>query len=89
MCVLMVIGFLVAWTPYATFAGWIFLNKGAAFSAMTAAIPAFFAKSSALYNPVIYVLMNKQVGAPRSPAFLLLLIHSSSCKYLSFLFPVP
>lgn len=29
---------------------------------MTAAIPAFFAKSSALYNPVIYVLMNKQVG---------------------------
>ncbi|XP_042262516.1 green-sensitive opsin-like isoform X2 [Thunnus maccoyii] len=60
MCILMVIGFLVAWTPYATFAGWIFLNKGAAFTALTAAIPAFFAKSSALYNPVIYVLMNKQ-----------------------------
>lgn len=62
MCVLMVMGFLVAWTPYATFAGWIFMNKGAAFTAMTASIPAFFAKSSALYNPVIYVLMNKQVG---------------------------
>ncbi|XP_063329886.1 green-sensitive opsin-like isoform X2 [Pelmatolapia mariae] len=60
MCVLMVMGFLVAWTPYASFAGWIFLNKGAAFSALTAALPAFFAKSSALYNPVIYVLMNKQ-----------------------------
>ncbi|XP_053723221.1 green-sensitive opsin-like [Synchiropus splendidus] len=60
MCVLMVFGFLVAWVPYATFAGWIFMNKGAYFSALTAAIPAFFAKSSALYNPVIYVLLNKQ-----------------------------
>nr|BAR88301.1 green opsin A2 [Euthynnus affinis] len=60
MCILMVIGFLVAWTPYATFAGWIFLNKGAAFTAMTAGIPAFFAKSSAVYNTIIYVLMNKQ-----------------------------
>uniref|UniRef100_A0A4W6DR27 Rhodopsin n=1 Tax=Lates calcarifer TaxID=8187 RepID=A0A4W6DR27_LATCA len=60
MCVLMVFGFLIAWTPYATFTGWIFMNKGAAFTALTAAIPAFFAKSSALYNPVIYVLMNKQ-----------------------------
>lgn len=59
----MVFGFLIAWTPYATFAGWIFMNKGAYFSALTAALPAFFAKSSALYNPVIYVLMNKQVGA--------------------------
>ncbi|XP_034536133.1 green-sensitive opsin-like [Notolabrus celidotus] len=60
MCVLMVFGFLVAWVPYASFAGWIFLNKGASFSALTAAIPAFFAKSSALYNPIIYVLFNKQ-----------------------------
>ncbi|XP_042262527.1 green-sensitive opsin-like [Thunnus albacares] len=60
MCVLMVIGFLVAWTPYASFAAWIFMNKGAAFSATAMAIPAFFSKSSALFNPIIYVLMNKQ-----------------------------
>nr|ADA68237.1 middle wave-sensitive opsin [Melanotaenia australis] len=60
MCVLMVFGFLVAWVPYASFAAWIFLNKGAAFTALTASIPAFFAKSSALYNAVIYVLLNKQ-----------------------------
>ncbi|KAG7244649.1 hypothetical protein INR49_029668 [Caranx melampygus] len=60
MCILMVFGFLVAWVPYATFAGWIFLNKGAAYTALTASVPAFFAKSSALYNVVIYVLMNKQ-----------------------------
>ncbi|RXN03796.1 green sensitive cone opsin [Labeo rohita] len=60
MVILMVLGFLVAWTPYATVAAWIFFNKGAAFSAQFMAIPAFFSKSSALYNPVIYVLLNKQ-----------------------------
>uniref|UniRef100_A0A671XHL5 Rhodopsin n=1 Tax=Sparus aurata TaxID=8175 RepID=A0A671XHL5_SPAAU len=60
MCILMVCGFLVAWTPYASFAAWIFFNKGAAFSATAMAIPAFFSKSSALFNPIIYVLMNKQ-----------------------------
>ncbi|AWP05032.1 Rhodopsin [Scophthalmus maximus] len=60
MCILMVFGFLIAWLPYATFAAWIFMNKGAAYTALTASIPAFFAKSSALYNTVIYVLMNKQ-----------------------------
>lgn len=62
MCILMVFGFLVAWTPYASLAAWIFLNKGAAFTAISMAIPAFFTKSSALYNPIIYVLMNKQVS---------------------------
>ena len=62
MCVLMVFGFLLAWTPYASFAAWIFFNKGAAFSATAMAVPAFFSKSSALFNPIIYVLMNKQVS---------------------------
>ena len=61
MCILMVFGFLLAWTPYASFAAWIFLNRGAAFSATAMAIPAFFSKGSALFNPIIYVLMNKQV----------------------------
>lgn len=62
MCVLMVVGFLVAWVPYASYAAWIFVNKGVAFTAVSMAIPAFFAKSSALFNPIIYVLMNKQVS---------------------------
>lgn len=61
MCILMVLGFLGAWTPYASVAAWIFFNKGVAFSAVSMAIPAFFSKSSALFNPIIYVLMNKQV----------------------------
>lgn len=61
MCILMVVGFLVAWTPYASVAAYIFFNKGVAFTAQSMAIPAFFSKSSALFNPIIYVLLNKQV----------------------------
>ncbi|XP_061583248.1 green-sensitive opsin [Cololabis saira] len=60
MCFLMVCGFLVAWVPYASFAAWIFFNRGAAFSASAMAVPAFFSKSSALFNPIIYILLNKQ-----------------------------
>jgi len=60
MCVLMVVGFLVAWVPYASYAAWIFFNKGVAFSAQSMAVPAFFSKSSALFNPFIYILLNKQ-----------------------------
>ncbi|XP_063071550.1 green-sensitive opsin-3-like [Engraulis encrasicolus] len=60
MCVLMVLGFLVAWVPYASFAAWIFFNRGAAFSGAAMAIPSFFSKSSALFNPIIYIVMNKQ-----------------------------
>ena len=63
MCVLMVLAFLVAWCPYAFFAGYIFLNKGMAFTAISMAVPAFFAKSSAVVNPVIYILLNKQVSS--------------------------
>ncbi|XP_067913293.1 green-sensitive opsin-like [Heterodontus francisci] len=60
MVILMVIGFLTAWLPYAIVAFWIFMNQRAAYSATLMTIPAFFSKSSAIYNPIIYVLMNKQ-----------------------------
>lgn len=64
MVILMVLGFMLAWTPYAVVAFWIFTNKGADFSATLMSVPAFFSKSSSLYNPIIYVLMNKQVRFP-------------------------
>nr|ANV21058.1 rhodopsin [Geotria australis] len=60
MVVLMVVGFLVCWVPYASVAFYIFTNQGSDFGATFMTLPAFFAKSSALYNPVIYILMNKQ-----------------------------
>lgn len=64
MVILMVLGFMLAWTPYAVVAFWIFTNKGADFTATLMSVPAFFSKSSSLYNPIIYVLMNKQVRPP-------------------------
>ncbi|XP_037304052.1 opsin-1, short-wave-sensitive 2 [Pungitius pungitius] len=60
MVVLMVMGFLVCWMPYASFALWVVNNRGQTFDLRFASIPSVFSKSSAVYNPVIYVLLNKQ-----------------------------
>ncbi|KAL6456645.1 hypothetical protein MHYP_G00351890 [Metynnis hypsauchen] len=60
MVVVMVIAFLVCWLPYASVAWYIFANQGAEFGPVFMTIPAFFAKSAALYNPVIYILLNRQ-----------------------------
>ncbi|XP_028261551.1 blue-sensitive opsin-like [Parambassis ranga] len=60
MVVIMVVGFLVCWTPYASFALWVVNNRGKPFDLRFATVPAIFSKSSAVYNPVIYVLLNKQ-----------------------------
>lgn len=61
MVVIMVIAFLICWLPYASVAFYIFTNQGSDFGPIFMTIPAFFAKSSAIYNPVIYIVMNKQV----------------------------
>nr|ACB45448.1 rhodopsin [Stenobrachius leucopsarus] len=60
MVIMMVISFLVCWVPYASVAWWIFCNQGAEFGPVFMTLPAFFAKSSAIYNPLIYICMNKQ-----------------------------
>lgn len=61
MVIVMVISFLVCWVPYASVAWYIFANQGIEFGPVFMSAPAFFAKSAALYNPVIYILLNKQV----------------------------
>ncbi|KAJ8257497.1 hypothetical protein GJAV_G00186240 [Gymnothorax javanicus] len=60
MVVVMVISFLVCWVPYASVAWYIFVNQGVDFGPVCMTVPAFFAKSAALYNPVIYILFNRQ-----------------------------
>ncbi|XP_030633011.1 rhodopsin, like [Chanos chanos] len=60
MVVIMVIAFLVCWLPYASVAWYIFTNQGTGFGPIFMTVPSFFAKSSALYNPLIYICMNKQ-----------------------------
>nr|BBI36950.1 rhodopsin [Etmopterus molleri] len=60
MVVIMVFAFLICWLPYAGMAFYSFLNQGMEIGAIVMSIPAFFAKGSALYNILIYILMNRQ-----------------------------
>ncbi|XP_076125145.1 green-sensitive opsin-1-like isoform X1 [Alosa pseudoharengus] len=60
MCIMMVVAFLMTWSPYASVAAWIFFNKGVSFTAQFMSVPAFFCKASVVINPCIYVLLNKQ-----------------------------
>lgn len=75
MVIIMVIAFLICWVPYASVAFYIFTNQGSDFGPIFMTIPAFFAKSSAIYNPVIYIVMNKQVTG-QMPGNLLFLCFS-------------
>lgn len=78
MVIIMVIAFLICWVPYASVAFYIFTNQGSDFGPVFMTIPAFFAKSSAIYNPVIYIVMNKQVTG-RMPGNLLFCISLYTC----------
>ncbi|XP_009468573.1 PREDICTED: blue-sensitive opsin-like [Nipponia nippon] len=60
MVVVMVLGFLVCWAPYSAFALWVVTPRGQAFDVGLASVPSVFSKASTVYNPVIYVFMNKQ-----------------------------
>nr|AQZ42249.1 SWS2A [Pamphorichthys minor] len=60
MVVVMVLGFLVCWMPYASFALWVVNNRGQKFDLRLATLPSCLSKASTVYNPVIYVFLNKQ-----------------------------
>lgn len=60
MVVLMVIAYLVCWLPYASVAWAYFIYQGAGFGPVFMTLPSFFAKSSSIYNPLIYICMNTQ-----------------------------
>lgn len=62
MVVVMIVAFMVAWTPYAVFSVVVTAHPGIHLDPRLAAVPAFFSKTAAVYNPVIYVFMNKQVN---------------------------
>lgn len=56
----MVLAFLVAWTPYAAMALFVQFGDADLISPAMAVIPALIAKSSICYNPIIYVGLNTQ-----------------------------
>uniref|UniRef100_A0A8I3WYT3 G-protein coupled receptors family 1 profile domain-containing protein n=1 Tax=Callithrix jacchus TaxID=9483 RepID=A0A8I3WYT3_CALJA len=61
MVVVMIVAYCVCWGPYTFFACFAAANPGYAFHPLMAALPAYFAKSATIYNPIIYVFMNRQV----------------------------
>nr|BAJ23070.1 M/LWS type cone opsin [Lagothrix lagotricha] len=60
MVVVMIMAFCVCWGPYTFFACFAAAKPGYAFHPLMAALPAYFAKSATIYNPIIYVFMNRQ-----------------------------
>uniref|UniRef100_A0A8C6T8B8 Opsin 7, group member b n=1 Tax=Neogobius melanostomus TaxID=47308 RepID=A0A8C6T8B8_9GOBI len=50
------IGFLTAWSPYAVVSMWAAFGNPATVPPMAFALAAIFAKSSTLYNPIVYLL---------------------------------
>ncbi|XP_039548087.1 opsin 7, group member a isoform X2 [Pimephales promelas] len=51
------IGFFAAWSPYALVSMWAAFGRFEDIPPLAFAIPAVFAKSSTLYNPLIYLLL--------------------------------
>lgn len=60
MVIVMIVAFMVGWTPYAVFSILVTIYPSIELDPRLAAIPAFFSKTAAVYNPIIYVFMNKQ-----------------------------
>lgn len=61
MVVVMVLAFLVTWLPYASMALAVIMDSSLHIDPVVATVPVYLAKSSTVYNPIIYVFMNRQV----------------------------
>ncbi|KAG6935921.1 opsin-VA-like [Chelydra serpentina] len=61
MVIIMILAFLICWSPYAAFSILVTAWPSIELDPRLAAIPAFFSKTATVYNPIIYVFMNKQV----------------------------
>ncbi|CAL8367983.1 unnamed protein product [Lota lota] len=60
MVAIMVLAFLVTWLPYAALALTVILDPSLYISPHIATVPVFLAKSSTMFNPIIYIFMNRQ-----------------------------
>ncbi|XP_034993694.1 vertebrate ancient opsin [Zootoca vivipara] len=60
MVVIMILAFLICWSPYAAFSILVTTCPSVELDPRLAAIPAFFSKTATVYNPVIYAFMNSQ-----------------------------
>ncbi|XP_062974591.1 opsin-5-like [Elgaria multicarinata webbii] len=59
MAVLISVGFLGAWTPYAAVSFWSIFHSSESIPHFVTLLPCLFAKSSTAYNPLIYYTFSK------------------------------
>lgn len=62
MVLAMIIAFFVCWLPYTTLSVVVVVNPELYIPPLLATMPMYFAKTSPVYNPIIYFLSNKQVS---------------------------
>ncbi|XP_035236754.1 parapinopsin a [Anguilla anguilla] len=60
MVIVMVLAFLLTWLPYAAFALAVITYHDLHISPIISTVPMYLAKSSTIFNPIIYIFMNKQ-----------------------------
>ncbi|TKS71393.1 Parapinopsin [Collichthys lucidus] len=61
MVVLMVLTFLISWLPYAGLSMLVVYNPDVEIHPLVGTVPVYLAKSSStVYNPIIYIYLNKQ-----------------------------
>lgn len=62
MVLAMIIAFFVCWLPYTTLSVVVVVDPELYIPPLLATMPMYFAKTSPVYNPIIYFLSNKQVS---------------------------
>lgn len=63
MVLSMSIAFFVCWLPYTVLSVVVVLDPTLYIPPLVATMPMYFAKTSPVYNPIIYFLTNKQVSS--------------------------
>ncbi|XP_037107393.1 parapinopsin-like [Syngnathus acus] len=60
MVIIMVLTFLISWMPYAGLSMLVVYNPKVEINPLVATVPVYLAKSSTVYNPIIYIYCNRQ-----------------------------
>ncbi|GFX10931.1 visual pigment-like receptor peropsin [Trichonephila clavipes] len=63
MSLVLIIAFLVAWTPYAVLCLWTIFSHPSTVPPFLTLIPPLFAKASTVFNPFIYFMSNPKLRA--------------------------
>ena len=82
--VLMTVAFFVAWTPYAVVSMISMIRGPDEISDVMSSIPAYFAKSSCCYNPIVYVFLYKKIRQQMKFAVQSEMCSSSSSRKRSY-----